>query len=364
MGRRYIKMCLLFLSSALFLIMLSTQNRQASYLTETVNSTAAVNEVMSAKLAVSSNQDVLVNPVFQSSFIQYWYSEDFDRERWKQELVMLKKLGVNEIILQTIADTKTKYAVYPTSLPGYSHNDVDMLENVLSEADLLSVKVRMGIGFNDEWWNKRAVDQTWLNNEASANKAIIDEVVNLYGNHPSLNGWYIPHEFDQFTAITSMQQSHLNSFLKEMVLEIKQKTSDKDIMISPFYNGRYSLNSLLPAWSSMINNVLDGTGIDILALQDSVGVGYNSIGDLEDLFSYTKKGTDQAGIKLYSVTETFITTSSGNVPVPQFNISEQLFRVKPYVEGFVAFSLNHFQNANEPSQLENYNQYAEYYLLK
>jgi hypothetical protein len=341
--------------------MVSAQSGQAFKFIGATDLTVSTKEAMSAKMVMTSNATISSKPVFESSFIQYWYSQDFDSNRWKQELTMLKKLGINEIILQTIADTKNKYAAYPTKLPGYTHNDVDMLENVLEEADLLSMKVRIGIGFNDEWWNKRANDLTWLNNETAANNKIIDEVVKTYGHHPSLNGWYIPYEFCQFTALTDKEQSNLNSFFKQMASEIKLKSSDKDIMISPFYYGKLSIDALLPAWSSMVNSILYGTGIDILALQDSVGVNYNSIDKLDVLFFYTKKGTDKAGIKLYAVTETFATTSSGNSPVSQDKISKQLSIAEPYVEGFIAFSINHFQNANEPSQLNYYNIYDEYY---
>ena len=133
-------------------------------------------------------------------------------------------------------------------------------------------------------------------------------------------------------------------------------------MISPFYYGRLSLEALLPVWSSMLNNILNRTGIDIVALQDSVGVDYNSTDKLNDLYFYTKKGTDKAGVKLYAVTETFSTTSSGNTPVSQNKISRQLSQVEPYVEGFAAFSISHFQNANEPSQLDYYDAYYKYYL--
>jgi hypothetical protein len=336
-------------------------NRQASYIIEARDMTLLNNEAMSVKLAVTSNSTTFLKPVFESSFIQYWYCQNFDSNRWKQELTMLNDVGINEIILQTIGDTKSKHVVYPTKLLGYTHNEVDMLENVLAEADLLSMKVRIGIGFNDEWWDKRATDLLWLNNEAAENIAIIDEVVERYAYHPSFSGWYIPHEFCQFTALTDKEQSYLNSFFKQIASEINLKSPEKDIMLSPFYYGKLSLKVLLPVWSSMLNNILNGTGIDILALQDSVGVDYNSTDKLNDLYFYTKKATDKAGVKLYSVTETFSTTSSGNTPVSQDKISKQLSQVEPYVEGFAAFSINHFQNANEPSQSDYYDAYYKYY---
>lgn len=362
MSRKSIRMCLLFLTLTFFLLMVSAQNRQASYIIGSDYINVSSNEAMSVKLATEANTTISSKQVFESSFIQYWYSQNFDSKRWKQELTMLKELGINEIILQTIGDTKAKHVVYPTNLVDYTHNEVDMLENVLAEADLLSMKVRVGLGFNDEWWDKRARDSVWLTSEAETNKSIINEVEEMYGHHPSFSGWYIPHEFCQFTALTNKEQSYLNSFFKQIASEINLESPEKDIMISPFYYGKFSLEILLPAWSSMLVNILSGTSIDILALQDSVGVDYNSTDKLKSLYFYTKMGTDKLGIKLYSVTETFSTTSSGNTPAPLDKISKQLSMVEPYVKGFVAFSINHFQNANEPSQLDYYDAYYKYYL--
>ena len=100
-----------------------------------------------------------MKPVFSSSFIQYWFSQSFDYNRWIAELTMLKNIGINEIILQTIADTRVKYAVYPTKIPGYTCNDIDMVGTVLSAADSLGMKVRIGLGFNSEWWIMNAFSQ-------------------------------------------------------------------------------------------------------------------------------------------------------------------------------------------------------------
>ena len=106
-----------------------------------------------------------MKPVFSSSFIQYWFCQNFDSKRWIAELIMLKDIGINEIILQTIADTGVKYAVYPTKITGY----IDMVGTVLSAADSLGMKVRIGLGFNNEWRTKNASSQDWLNTEASIN---------------------------------------------------------------------------------------------------------------------------------------------------------------------------------------------------
>ncbi len=289
--------------------------------------------------------------VFCGSFIQYWYSKDWDEAGWSGELSALKKAGIEELIVQNVADTKNRYTVYPTNIKGYTSNKVDMVGNVLKAAEEVGIKVRLGLGFNDDWWYKNAMDKKWLLREASDNKKIFDEIIEKYGDYSSLGGWYIPYEFYQFTAINKMYQSNLNAFLREIASGIRSK-SNKDIMISPFYNSNLSWVMPLGGWSKLVENALRNTDIDILALQDGIGVKNNSIKQLDSLFAYTKQSTDKLGIKLYGNVETFDSTPQGNIPAPRERISIQLNIQRPYVEKFVAFSLNHYQSSgNDPERL-------------
>lgn len=298
------------------------------------------------------------NPIFSASFIQAWYAGDWCEDRWLEEVSILKESGVEEIIIQTIADTKSKYAYYPTKMAGYTYGDIDMVKNALCAADKSDIKIRLGLGFSDDWWVKNAMDKAWLEKEAKENKNIFDEIIDKYGSHKSLKGWYIPYEFYQLTAITEYYQANLNYFLKEIASEIKSK-SDKDIMISPFYISNFSWIMPLKGWSKMVENAIKDTGIDILALQDGIGVKNTSINELDNLFSHTKHSTDKLGIRLYGNVETFDSTPKGNVPAQKERISNQLIRQKPYVEEFIAFSLNHFQKNEERSRLGSFIKYLE-----
>jgi hypothetical protein len=317
---------------------------------------------ISTQISAPSKTNTTVKPIFSSSFIQYWFAQDWTLERWQQEFTMLKEIGINEIILQNIADTKIKETAYKTSMAGYISNDIDMLENALTAADNIGISVRMGLGFNGDWWNKNASDAAWLQAEVNTNKAIINEIVAKYGSHPSFKSWYIPYEFSQFTARTTTTQTNLNNFFKQIVVEIDAKKSG-DVMVAPFYNGKFSWMTPVSSWSTMLQNILKGTGVDIIALQDSVGAGYNTLTQVTSLFSYSKKAASAIGMKLYADTETFTSTSNGNVSAPQSRIASQFSSEKAYVEGFVAFSVNHYQNKNVSTQLTNYNDYLKYYVL-
>lgn len=261
-------------------------------------------------------------PTFRSSFIQYWYCQNWSQLRWEQEFIMLRDIGITEIILASIADTKGKVAVFFTQIPGFTHGGTDMLEAALKAANRIGMKVRIGLGFSEDWWTK-CYYKSWLDQEASINKAIIDEISSKFGSHPSFSGWYIPYEFSQASAPTRRHQANLNCFYKSMASEIKC-TLPKDIMIAPFYSGRFRWVFFLCCWSAMLKNILKDTGIDTVALQDSIGAKFNNLEQLPSILSCTKEAIVALGIKFCVDVETFTQTSTGFESAPQRRIEKQL----------------------------------------
>lgn len=275
---------------------------------------------------------------------------------------MLQKIGICEIIIQSIADTKSLSAVYPTKMQGYTCNSIDMLGIVLEAADSVGMNVRIGLGFNSDWWVKNAYDLEWLDYEAGVNQEIALEVMSIYGRHQSLAGWYIPYEFHQYTALGHAHEANLNRFLQQIARTIKLN-SNKNIMIAPYYNSLLSWHASFASWSSTVYHILKNTGIDIVALQDSIGAGFNTLDHLEKLYRYTKKGADAASVSLFAVTETFDENLNGGLePAAHGMIKLRLAKVAPYVQRFVAFSIDHYQNGNDPSQVTGYEEYELYYL--
>lgn len=299
--------------------------------------------------------------IFTSSFIQKWYVKDFSLDRWISELQMLKDIGVKEIILQSVVDTKNKYAMYPSEIDGYKINEKDIILLALDAAESVDIKVRVGLGESNNWWKKGWCDFNWLKEEAEINKKIVKEIFERYSNHKAFGGWYIPYEFSEFFSTIKSQQINLNLFYKSIASEIKNKKSNFSIMISPFYNSNKYNIGCLKLWNKIVRYTLKDTAIDIVALQDSIGVGFNTTDNVGMLFCYTKKATDSLGMKLYADTETFNTVNGSNVSATQEEIFNRMSKVNPYVDSFVCFSINHFQNKNEENQIGNYEDYLKYY---
>ncbi|WP_082023921.1 DUF4434 domain-containing protein [Clostridium polynesiense] len=299
-------------------------------------------------------------PIFYSSFIQNHFCRNWDNDRWIKELKMLKDVGINEVILQTVADTKEKFTVYPSGIDGYNHQGRDVVLILLKTAEYLDMKVRIGLGFNNEWWRVNALSKSWLIKEAEANKLLVQELSQRYGRFTALKGWYIPHEFYQIMALTKFQQKNLNLFFKDISSHIKEINSG-DIMISPFFYEKLFLINSFRYWTNILKNVLNDSSIDILALQDSVGAGFVRLNKLKDLFQATKAAADELKVKLYADTETFEKSGKGFIPADIERIKKQMLIESQFVEKFVAFSINHYQNKHEDKGDQEYENYKIYY---
>lgn len=280
---------------------------------------------------------------FESSFIQSWYAKDFSKERWIEEFIMLKEKNINEIILQSVFDTKNKECFYKTKNKEFKSNNIDMIENCLYAAKETDSKVRIGLGESKFWWTLGALDKAWLFNEMKLNIAFFHEIVSKYGDSEVLSGWYIPYELSDYFIATKWQRKNINKFFKYISNNIKEK-SNLNIMISPYFSIRGPRVLTIKAWEKALKEVLSECSIDILALQDSIGAGFNTLQNVEKLFIHTKRATDDLNISLYADTETFKKRGGKLISATEEEFLERAHVIKKYVEGHIAFSINHYQN--------------------
>jgi hypothetical protein len=122
------------------------------------------------------------------------------------------------------------------------------------------------------------------------------------------------------------------------------KLSGKKLAISPFFN-----TALTPAqeWGEMWNYVLSKSAIDIIILQDGVGVEPNTLTEIDDLISPYYKAVKNACVKngktFWANSELF-TNSSGDranlkaEPSSIEQILRQLRTESEFVDTFVCFS--------------------------
>ena len=325
-----------------------------------------VNMPIAIKVKAATTTNNSNNLYVKSTFIQSWYCKDWTLERWESEMDMLKNIGVEELIIQETADTKNKITMYKTSMEGYSSNSTDMVENLLTAADKYNMNVRIGLGFSSDWWVYNANNEEWLKEEMNTNINIFNEINTKYGEHKSLSSWYIPYEFSQFSVSSQDTHYYLNSFLRGICNEIKSKTNNETVMISPFYNTNLSPN-YLSQWKDILYTIFKDSNIDIVAFQDGYGVHGNTLEDIKNLLTTFREVLDSLNIKLYANIETFDSQSSGEfsaIPTDINRIKSQIETEAPYVDGIIAFSLCHYQSKNIEGQKSSYDMYERYYLFQ
>jgi hypothetical protein len=202
----------------------------------------------------------------------------------------------------------------------------------MEQANKRNMNVFMGMYISDLNWN----NGDYLG-EISKNKKFIAEIIQRYGDMPSFKGWYIPHE-------ASCNEFNIKETMGGLAALCKDKTPDKKVLISPFYNtiittnnAPYSPQRTFDEW----NNILEKSGkdIDICAFQD----GTAPLDEYENYLIWTKKLLKEHDIAFWANVETF----ERDVRRMYYPITFELLRRKieiaeKYVEKMITFEFSHF----------------------
>lgn len=287
-------------------------------------------------------------PVISGSFIQLSYGDIWTQADWEEEFDYMKDLGMDHVILQWIVDfsPSSKAVYYDSQLyneaTGYKNrNNQDTLLNVLNAAQNKGIDVWVGLGANDEWWDDAATGQTWLNNEAQANNALIRDIWDSsagYKNKSSFKGWYSVWEIENYRFKDTAAQQRLRTALKTIV-DYAHSYTGKPIMTSP-YKGGYSTGLDPNGWTSMwtyILNPADGANFDVVAPQDNFG-------NITDTYlAAMKKAVDtNPNCELWSNCETY-DPDTGHAE-PTITMLNQLNTEIPYVSKMTSFSFLHYHS--------------------
>lgn len=306
--------------------------------------------------------------VISGSIVQPVYAHSFTESDWEDTFSSMKDVGMDHAILQWSiqSDASTKEVYYTSSLYNsaagyYMPNSHDTLDDMLTAADAQGIDVWVGMNWSDDWWTKAGTDYTWLANEATFATSVINDIWHAskgYKNHTSFAGWYIPWEIDNVNYTTSTQQLHMRDGLKTIVDYLKTNTT-KPVMISPFFND--SMGQSSSAWSTMWQYFLDdttGADIDIVALQDGIGVNHASVSTIPGWLAATKTATDSStGCQLWANIETF-EDLGGDVdrPAQASRVISQIDAESPYVVKLTSYSFIQYdsQQVVGPEKLDDW----------
>jgi hypothetical protein len=317
----------------------------------------------SANLATSVRAAAPANPWSEGTFTQPWCVDKYTTQaQWNSEFTYMQNVDMTLWIYQWTGDSKNNTTIYPTHIAGYTQSSAyDQVETALATAKNFGFKVFMGLVFNDAWWQKEGSDRAWLMNEAAEMNAVADELyTNYFSRYPdTFAGWYINWEMDNYAFYNTdpVQKQNMIDALNAVSLHLDSLNPALSSSIAPFFNTKGGATP--EQWETFWYDIMSQTSVDVLAMQDGVGVGHATIAQLPEWYLHVCAGVWRAGKQCWTDLENFTGTSHLK-PAPTQRIIDQHQAEYPYVDKIITYS---FIEAMSPAWGWNpvyYNGYKNY----
>jgi hypothetical protein len=297
--------------------------------------------------------------IIKGSFIQPYLVESWEPEDWDSEFGFMLQVKIDQLIWQWTADNNRSKWYYPSVLNNDSVKECNQVQPCLAAAQRLHVKVWIGLNNNNQWWIKHANDEQWLQKEFEFNISMALEIWKLYGSRYSdtIAGFYMPLEMDNVNFLSKKAQNHMALNYKKLCDSIHSNTN-KPIMISPYFSAKRGQKAL--EYSQMWAEILSIAPIDIIAIQDGVGVKHCRPRETAEWFAnmQTAISKSRPETKLWANIETMEKKMFHYVPANFERLAEQISAAAPYVDNFVCFSFNHYQSPHQ-KQFKGFNEYKK-----
>jgi len=305
--------------------------------------------------------------ILQGSFFQPSLSDGWGASGFATEYDYMKDVYMDHIIWQWTADSKNMLTWYPTNLPGFTqHSTYDAVGVSLEQAQQKGIKVWLGLNWTDDWWNKYANDEAWLTNEFNLSKQIAQELWDLYGlaYGDTIAGFYMTMEVDNVNFQTTVTKDRMKNVYKD-VADYIHANMNKPVMVAPFFNEYYGGDHQgVTEYADMWEYILTTAPIDIVAVQDGIGVDHCSVETIGTWLSALKDAIAavRPSTQLWSDLETL---DSDFTPALISRVIDQINAEAPYVVKFTSFSFNHYDSPQQghTSEYNDYKAYVDQYML-
>jgi hypothetical protein len=275
-------------------------------------------------------------PRLEGTFIQYqdWMMK-IDAAAWRRELDAMRRAKIRIVIIQWLQMDESRF-IPPSSA------DTDPTRVILDYADEHGMQVFLGLATENRWLAGYS-STGYLDRAAAASIRIADEAWTRYGRHRSFAGWYIPHEMRD-AYYNSKQIIQLRDFLRRLSDHCRAISGDKLVSMSPTFSGQVPPE----IFQRLYIDLLTGAGVDILMLQDGIGVrGWNDA-DLETrvvpYFRAMQGVCETVGMELWSDLEIFHRREGTRVPTTIGLLKRQIEVESPFVRRFVTFDFFHYMS--------------------
>lgn len=294
---------------------------------------------LAAKAEVKPISGTFINFFWQDERNNYMNQRNVDQsdpQRWACKIGELHEMGVDHLIIVTVANEGL--AMYPCTFMehGYPEGRKSPVDAIMDTADSLGMKVFIGCG-----WARDQLDDLTDPYVIETNRHFMDELAELYSRRPSFEGWYIPVEgcFIPYLSDYAVQGvNKISAHARELTPGIK-------VLISPY--GLFGADIENPLFEKSICDL----DVDIIAYQDEVGCVREQfpMKNMKEHFRQVGEIHKKAGIEFWANIETFTWDREANnwystlVPAAFGRVLSQLVGVNQAgvdkVVSFIVYSL-------------------------
>lgn len=325
-------------------------------------------------------------PEFTGTFLQSWYSSEWDDARWQEEVANMKDAGIKYLILQDTAEKSSRVSggawtvYYDSALPEFAGApaSADVIEAALRNCSGSGIQVFVGLNMFDDFWTEGAV--TCQYREVCNTAAdMAEEIYNKYYEQYSdcFAGWYFSPEINNM-LICQLNILGIYNGINTVIARVNSLNPALPLMLSPFNSDYLSFGSLasLVDWVEFFQYTNLRSG-DIFAPQDAVGAMWTKEDNLRRNWEIYRAAVNscKADVKLWANCENFVsnienTVGSGLISRPgtenTVSVTATLDRfvaqmkiAAEYCENIITFSYNHYFSpaVASPIFMETYKDY-------
>ena len=182
--------------------------------------------------------------------------DNTDPQMWAAKIAEMKKMGMEYLVFMSVANEGKAY--YPSKLMGWQYPEwrQSPVDAIMDAAAEHGMKVFMSTGWA---WDQ---DDNLRDPKIKGRQIqMMEELAEIYGDHPAMYGWYLPVEDCFGPVLTDYAVEAVNA----LTVRARELTPSAKIMISPY--GIFNSDFDDPRYEQQIARLT----VDIIAYQDEIG---------------------------------------------------------------------------------------------
>lgn len=212
------------------------------------------------------------------SFIDFWGKGDWSQAHWESQFQEMKDIGMNTAIIQFTAFEE--YTWFNSANTFANTKFPNALSRLLTAAVKKQMEVYIGLYFSNEYWQHQT-DIAWLTLHADRCKQIAAEIQAQFGSKTAFKGWYIPHEPEPYAYNSPALVASFRDNFVNRISNYLHTLNSKPVAIAAFFNSQLTTSNQLLYFMKELGKC----NLQVIMLQDGVGVNHVSLADLQQYYN-------------------------------------------------------------------------------